>query len=184
MGGNRKEKFVFYSAITGAIQGLERLSRVNYIDRTKLELCLLSQSTLRSFIRLLPTSEHNLWVREMTVAGLDLKNPVGIETFNCFKKVCIKERNTNESSRSDPTPKEAILTGIKKIDKSSQLQEVENSASDTEASSHTVKLSKNGESPKDLRESVSLGGNWRRIHHLRVWKLQVQPRIREGRDFP
>ena len=75
---------MFYSAITGAIQRLERLSRVNYI---------------------LPTSKHDLWVREMTVAGLDFKNPVGMETFNCCKKVCLIERNTNESSRSDPTPK-------------------------------------------------------------------------------
>ena len=30
---------------------------------------------------------------------------------------------------------------------------------------------KNGESPKDLGESVSLGGDRRRIHHFRVWKL-------------
>ena len=132
---------MFYSAIMGAIKRLERLSRVNYIDRTELEACLLSRSTLSSLIRLLPTSEHDLWVREMRLAGLDLKNPVGMETFNCFKKVCIIERNTNESSQSDPTSKEAILTGIKKIGKSShkvQLQEAENSASDTEASSHVV----------------------------------------------
>ena len=85
---------MFYSAITGAIQRLERLSRVNYI---------------------LPTSEHDIWVREMTVAGLDFKNPVGMETFNCFKKVCLIERNTNESSRSDPTPKKTISTGVKRI---------------------------------------------------------------------
>ena len=31
--GSRKEKFVFYSAIPGAIQRPERLSRVKYIDR-------------------------------------------------------------------------------------------------------------------------------------------------------
>ena len=37
MGGNRKEKFVFYSVITGAILRLERLSRVSYINGTKLE---------------------------------------------------------------------------------------------------------------------------------------------------
>ena len=30
--GNRKDKFVFYSAITGAIQRLEKLSRANYIN--------------------------------------------------------------------------------------------------------------------------------------------------------
>ena len=60
--GNRKEKFVFYFAITGAIQRLERLLRVNYIDRAKLEACLLSRSTLSSLVRLLPRSEYDLWV--------------------------------------------------------------------------------------------------------------------------
>ena len=87
---------------------------------------MLSQSTLSSLISLLPTSEHDLWVREMMVAGLDFKNPVGMETFNWFKKVCIIERNTNESSHSDPTPKETISTGVKKIGKSShKVQQLE-----------------------------------------------------------
>ena len=45
---SRREKFVFYSAITGAIQRLERLLRVNYIDKVELEYCLLSRSTLNS----------------------------------------------------------------------------------------------------------------------------------------
>ena len=84
VGGNRKDKFVFYSAITGAIKRLERLSRANYINRSELESYLLSQSTLSSLVHLLPTSEHDLSVREMTVASLNFKNPVGIETFNCF----------------------------------------------------------------------------------------------------
>ena len=39
---NRKEIFAFYSAITGAIQQLERLSRVSYIESSELEACLLS----------------------------------------------------------------------------------------------------------------------------------------------
>ena len=102
--GNRKEKFVFYSAITGAIQRLERFSRVSYIDSTELEACLLSRSTLSSMVGLLPISDYDLWVREMTISGLDFNNPVGIETFNCFKKICIIERNTCESARTDPAP--------------------------------------------------------------------------------
>ena len=99
--GNRKEKFVFYSAITGAMQRLERLSRVSYRERTELESCLLSRSTLSSMIGLLPISEYELWVREMTMSGLDFKNPVGMETFNCFKRICVIERNTCESARTD-----------------------------------------------------------------------------------
>ena len=106
MPGNRREKFVFYSAITGYIKKLERISRVNYIDKVELEACLLSGSMLSSLISLLPTPKYDLWVREIKVSGLDFRNPVGTETFNCFKRVCIVERNTNESSRSDPSPKE------------------------------------------------------------------------------
>ena len=127
--GNRKEKFVFYSTITGAIQRLKRSSRVNYINRAELKTCLLSQSTLSSIIRLLPISEYDLWVQEMTIAGLDFKNPVGIETFNI-------KRNKNKSSRSDPTPKEVQNMGVKKIVKSMNKifrQEDESSGSENEA---------------------------------------------------
>ena len=91
----RSPKAYHYSAITGAIQRLEKLSRANYINRAELELCLLSRSTLSRLVLLLPTSEHDLWVREMTMAGLDFKNSVDMKTFNCFKKVCIIEINRN-----------------------------------------------------------------------------------------
>ena len=64
---------------------------------------------------LLPTSEYDLWVREMTIAGLDFKNPVGIENFICFKRVCDIEGNTKEVSRSDPTSKEVQNISVKKI---------------------------------------------------------------------
>ena len=47
-----------------------------------------------------------------------LKKPVGMETFICFKRVCVIERNTNKGSRSDPTPKEVQNISAKKIVKS------------------------------------------------------------------
>ena len=65
-------------------------------------------------ISLLPTAEYDFWVREMTVAGLDFRNPVGLETLNCFKKVCIMERNTNESSESNPNSKDVQSSTVKK----------------------------------------------------------------------
>ena len=71
---------------------------MNYIDKVELEACLLSRRRLSSLVSLLPTSEYDLWVREMTVSGLDFRNPIGAETFNWFKRVCIIERNSNESS--------------------------------------------------------------------------------------
>ena len=69
---------------------------------------------LSSLISLLPTAEYDLWVREMTVSGLDLRNPVGVETFNCFKKLCVIERNTNECSRSDSNTKDVHTSSVKK----------------------------------------------------------------------
>ena len=98
-------KFGFFSAITGAIQRLERLSRVSFVDGGELEACLLSRSTLSSLISLLPPAEHDFWVREMSKKLLDFRNPEGLETFNCFKRVCEIERNTNESFRNEPETK-------------------------------------------------------------------------------
>ena len=57
---------------------------MNYIDKVELEAYLLSRNRLSSLVSLLPTSEYDLWVREMTVSGLDFRNPVGAATFNCF----------------------------------------------------------------------------------------------------
>ena len=132
--GNKKERFSFYAAITGSIQRLERLSRVSYINGAELEACLLSWSMFSSLISLLPTAEYDLLVREMTVSGLDFRNPVGVETFNCFKKVCVIERNTNECSRSDPILKDVQATAVKKTVKASykvQQQVEEGSGSET-----------------------------------------------------
>ena len=74
---------------------------------------------LSSLISLLPTIEHGLWIREMTIAQLDFRNPEGLETFNCFKKVCIIERNTNECSRSEPILTDVQTPTAKKTTKSS-----------------------------------------------------------------
>ena len=102
------------------MQRLEQLSRVSYLDRTELESCLLSRSTLSSMISLLPISEYELWVREMTMSGLDFKNLVGIETFNCFKRI--------------PARLDSLRTGTKKTTKSShKVQIQERDYSDTES---------------------------------------------------
>ena len=107
----------------------------------ELEACLLSRSSLSSLVSLLPTSEYYLWVREMTVSGLDFRNPAGAETFNCFRRVCIIERNTNESSRSGPNPKEEQNAAVKKVMKSNykvQQQEGDSSGSETESTMYTM----------------------------------------------
>ena len=106
-----------------------------------MEACLLSCSTLSSLVSLFPTTEYDLWMREMRVSGLDFRNPVRAEIFNCFKKVCIIERNTNENSRSDPSPQEVQNTAVKKVMKSTykvQQQEEEGSGSETESTVYAM----------------------------------------------
>ena len=62
LANDRKMKFGFFSAITGAIQRLERLSRVTFVDSGVLEECLLSRSSLSNLISLLPSDEHDFFV--------------------------------------------------------------------------------------------------------------------------
>ena len=53
--------------------------------------------------------------------------------------MCVIERNTNESSRSDPTPREVQTISVKKIVKSKHKvhqQENQSSDSETEATAH------------------------------------------------
>ena len=113
--GAERRNLSFIPQSLELLRGWRDKSRVNYIDKSELEACLLSCSTLSILVRLLSMSEYDLWVREMTIACLDFKNPVGFETFNCFKSVCIIERNTTESSRSDPVLKEVQSTAVKKV---------------------------------------------------------------------
>ena len=81
------------------------------------------------------------------VSGLDFRNPVGAETFNCFKRVFTIERNTNESSRSDPSPKEVQNAAVKNVIKSNykvKQQEEDSSVSETEPTVYAV----SGSNPK------------------------------------
>ena len=152
---NRKQKFVFFLAITGAIQRLERLSRVCFIDGEELEACLLSRSTLSGLISLLPSSEHDFWVREMSMVQLDFRNPEGLDTFNCFKRVCIIKRNTNESFRNDPEIKSIQIPAVKKLPRSThkvQIEKQDSSDSESESSVYIIYKS----SSKQWRPSSSM----------------------------
>ena len=71
----------------------------------------------------------------MTVAGLDFRNPVGLETFECFKKVCIIERNTNESSTANINTKDVQSFNTKKTVRSNyKVQGQDEGESDQEIS--------------------------------------------------
>ena len=101
---NSGATFSFYAYISGAIQRLERLAKVRGINKAELETCLYSRATLTSLSLVLPNHVHADWITEMTRAGLDYKNPVGIEAYKVFKNLCIIERNKSEGSRDLEKP--------------------------------------------------------------------------------
>ena len=137
---NRKEKFSFYSAIIGALQRLEKLSRTTHINRDELESCLLSRNTLSTLVKLLPIAEYDLWVREMTVAGLDFRNPEGLDTFACFKKICIIERNTNEyHGENSSTANSQVLNNKRMVNSSHQVKDQNKEVLDQEQGMLAVK---------------------------------------------
>ena len=107
---NRNEKHNYYTAITSALQRLERLAKVSSINNIELDICLYSQGTLITLSNLLLPRDYDNWVRKMTSRNLDFNNPAGEETFRCFQSVCIAERNITEASRNQektlsPKPK-------------------------------------------------------------------------------
>ena len=96
---NSQGKFTFYAHISGALQRLERLSKVDEISSTDLETCLYSRATLSSLSLILPRETYSDWISEMTKAGLDYKNPMGVVAYSVFKNLCIVERNKSEGAR-------------------------------------------------------------------------------------
>ena len=189
--GHRKEKFDFYAAITNLIQRLERLSRVSYFNGAELEACLLSPSKLSSLISLLPSAEYDLWVREMTVLGLDFKNSVGAETFNCFKRVCVIERNTNKCLRSDPNPKDVQVTAVKKnVMSTYKVQQQEEEGSENESEPTVYGLVASNQKPwnppaglkfpcpmADHKHEVSKCAEFFALSPLEMWDLKDKGRM-------
>ena len=96
---NSQGKFAFYAYISGALQRLERLSKVDVISMIDLENCLYSRATLSSLSLILPPEAYSNWISEMTKSGLDYKSPVGVIAYSVFKELCIIERNKSEGSR-------------------------------------------------------------------------------------
>ena len=101
---NSGAMFSFYAYVSGALQRLERLTKVNGIDKVELETNLFSRATLTSLSLVLPNQAHADWITEMTKAGLDYKNPVGDNAYKIFKNLCIIERNKSEGSRDLEKP--------------------------------------------------------------------------------
>ena len=96
---NSSAKFTFYAHISGALQRLERLSKVKRIDIQDLGNCLYSQATLSSLSLVLPAETYSDWISEMAKSEMDYKNPLDTVAYSVFKNLCIIERNKSEGSR-------------------------------------------------------------------------------------
>ena len=137
---NKSLKYSYYSTIMGALQRLEKLAKVSWINKNELEICLYSRGTLSSLAKLLLPKDYDNWIREMTRMSLDFNNPSGSATFQCLKSICTMERNANEASRNNektnsprPPPK-SKNSAVHKI----REQESSNSEDESNSGSHAV----------------------------------------------
>ena len=84
---NSTAKYTFYVYISGALQRMERQSKVAGIDRLELENCAYSRATLNSLSLILSEETYADCITGMRRTGLDYKNPVGIEAYKVFKNL-------------------------------------------------------------------------------------------------
>ena len=122
-------RFSFFSHISGALQCVERLTKIVEINKQELENCLYSQATLNSLFLILPHKTHMNWITKMMESGLDYKNPTGAEAYTVFKNLCIIERNASEGSRipdkvSSPRSKSRSAFKVQESKDESSVDEV------------------------------------------------------------
>ena len=95
---NTTQKFTFYTGISGALQRMERFSKVGEIDKQELENCVYSRATLSSLSLVLPTEAYADWITRTPLGRLHTK----------FSRTII-ERNKNEGSEKLSVPVEQDL---------------------------------------------------------------------------
>ena len=102
-----------------ALQQLEKLICTNPTHGIELKELLHSRNTLTSLSKLLITQDYNEYIREMTRRNLDWRNPLGQDTYECFRYICTMEKNMLEAARdnggfSNPqsVPPPSLSTGV------------------------------------------------------------------------
>ena len=84
-----------------ALQRLEKLICTNPTLGIELKECLHSRNTLTSLSKFLITQDYDEYIREMTRRNLDWRNPLGQETYECFRYICPMEKNMLEAARDN-----------------------------------------------------------------------------------
>ena len=62
---------------------------------------MYSQNTLTSLSKLLITQDYDEYIREMTRRNLDWRNPLGLDTYECFRYIYTMEKNMLEAARDN-----------------------------------------------------------------------------------
>ena len=95
------DQYTHISAIIAALQRLEKLICSNHALGIEVKDCLYSRDMLTSVTKLLIAQDYDEYIKEMTRRNLDWRNPLGEETYNCFRHICVMEKNMLEASRDN-----------------------------------------------------------------------------------
>ena len=98
---DRPDRYLHISAIIAALQRLEKLMCSNPALGVELKDCLYSRDTLSSLTKLLISQDYDEYIKEMTRRDLDWRNPLGEETYKCFRYICVMEKNMLEAARDN-----------------------------------------------------------------------------------
>ena len=82
---DRSDRYLHTSAIFVALQRLEKLICSNPVLGIELKECLYSRNTLTSLTKLLIPHDYDEYIKEMTNRQLDWRNPLGVDTYECFR---------------------------------------------------------------------------------------------------
>ena len=88
---DHSDRYSHVSAILAALQRLEKLVRSNPTLKEELKECL--RNTLTSLSKLLISQDYDEYIKEMTRRHLDWRNPLGADTYECFRYICTMEKN-------------------------------------------------------------------------------------------
>ena len=116
------------------------------------------------------------------MAQLDFRNPEGLDTFNFFKRICIIERNTNDSSRNYPELKNTPNSSIKKPARSTyrvKAEKKESSDSESESSAHVISKSssKLRRPPSSLKFPCPLSNHEHEVSPCRMCYSCLKPQV-------
>ena len=98
---DHSERYLHVSAILAALQQLEKLVCSNPTLGFELKECLYSRNLLTLLSKLLISQDYDEYIKEMTRRCLDWRNPLGPDTYECFRYICTMEKNMLKAARDN-----------------------------------------------------------------------------------